>query len=56
MLIPDGDEHFVFTTRVSVSPLFLSWLVGFGKKAKVLYPESVAQQCRDLCMEVLSQY
>ena len=56
MLIPDGDEHFVFTTRVSVSPLFLSWLVGFGKKAKVLFPESVAQQCRDLCMEVLSQY
>ena len=56
MLIPDGEEHFVFTTRVAVSPLFLSWLVGFGKKAKVLYPESVAQQCRDLCMEVLSQY
>ena len=56
MLIPDGDDHFVFTVRVAVSPMFLSWVIGFGAKAKVLYPESVVAQCRELCLEALNQY
>jgi len=56
MLIPDGDDHFNFTVKVAVSPMFLSWVIGFGNKAKILYPESVAQQCRDLCQQTLNQY
>ena len=56
MLIPDGDEHFTFTVSVAVSPMFLSWVIGFGKKAKILYPESVANACKTLCKEALSQY
>ena len=56
MLIPDGEDHFVFTVRVAVSPMFLSWVIGFGNKAKVLHPEAVAEQCKALCLETLSQY
>ena len=56
MLIPDGNEHFNFTVSVAVSPMFLSWIIGFGSKAKILFPESVAEQCRSLCHETLSQY
>ncbi len=56
MLIPDGPEHFNFTVPVVVSPMFLSWVIGFGSKAKVLYPETVAQQCKNLCMQVIAQY
>ena len=56
MLIPDGEEHFVFTAEVAVSPMFLSWVIGFGQKAKILYPESVVQACQDLCQEALAQY
>ena len=56
MLIPDGDEYFNFTVPVAVSPMFLSWIIGFGCKAKILYPETVAEQCRQLCLETLSQY
>jgi len=56
MLIPDGDEHFNFTVRVAVSPMFLSWVIGFGNKAKILDPQTVAEQCRTLCQEALSQY
>lgn len=56
MLIPDGPDHFVFTVRVAVSPMFLSWVIGFGQKAKVLYPESVVESCRQLCLETLAQY
>ena len=56
MLIPDGDSHFNFTVRVEVSPMFLSWVIGFGNKAQILYPASVVEQCKKLCQETLSQY
>ena len=56
MLIPDGDDHFVFTVQVAVSPLFLSWVIGFGSKAKILYPQSVIDECKALCKEILAQY
>ena len=56
MLIPDGPEHFNFTVRVAVSPIFLSWLAGFGSKATILYPDPVIRQFRDLCLEALAQY
>ena len=56
MLIPDGEEHFNFTVPVAVSPMFLSWVIGFGSKAKILHPHSVADACRQLCLEAMSQY
>jgi len=28
----------------------------FGAKAKILYPQSVADQCKQLCLEAMSQY
>lgn len=56
MLIPDGAEHFNFTVPVAVSPMFLSWVVGFGDKARILYPDFVVEQCKALCRETLSQY
>lgn len=56
MLIPDGLGHFVFTVNVAVSPMFLSWVIGFGRKAKILYPQSVVDACQDLCREALEQY
>ena len=56
MLIPDGDDHFIFTVKVAVSPMFLSWVIGFGNKAQILYPQSVIDQCKDLCMQAMSQY
>ena len=56
MLIPDGDEHFNFTVSVAVSPMFLSWVMGFGNKAQILYPQSVVTQCKDLCHQIMTQY
>ena len=56
MLIPDGEEHFNFTVKVAISPMFLSWVIGFGAKAKILYPQSVADACKALCLEAMSQY
>jgi len=56
MLIPDGPEYFTFTVNVAVSPMFLSWVIGFGDKAKILHPQSVVEQCMDLCRQVMNQY
>ena len=56
LLIPDGDEHFVFTVNVAVSPMFLSWVIGFGSKAKILFPQSVIDQCWQMCREAMEQY
>ena len=56
MFIPDGEEHFVFTVQVAVSPMFLSWLMGFGSKAKILHPQSVIEKYKALCLDALSQY
>ena len=56
MLIPDGEDYFTFTVSVAVSPMFLSWVIGFGAKAKVVYPQPVVDQCKALCQEALNQY
>ena len=56
MLIPESEEYFNFTASVAVSPMFLSWVIGFGSKAKILYPESVVEQYKQLCRDVLNQY
>lgn len=56
MLIPDGQEHFNITVPVAVSPMFLSWVIGFGNKAKILYPPRVVDQYKALCQDILNQY
>lgn len=56
MMIPDGEDHFLFTVPVAISPMFLSWVIGFGDKAKILRPESAVQACRELCRQALEQY
>ena len=56
MLIPDGEDHFVFTVHVAVSPMFLSWVIGFGSKARILHPASVIDACRQMCQDAMSQY
>jgi hypothetical protein len=55
MLIPDGPDHCTFTAKVAVSPMFLSWIIGFGKKARILYPQSVVDQCRQICLDAMAQ-
>ena len=56
MLIPDGEAHFVFTVNVAVSPMFLSWVIGFGAKARILHPQSVVEAAKAMCREALEQY
>ena len=36
--------------------MFLSWIIGFGQKAKILYPQSVIDACKAMCREAMEQY
>ena len=54
ILIPDGEDHFIFSVSVSVSPNFLGWLAGFGGRAALLSPPSAVEQYRNLCNAALA--
>ncbi len=56
MLIPEGDSHFNVTVKVAVSPMFLSWLLGFGNQVKIMHPKSVVDEFKALCRKSLDQY
>ncbi len=40
-LIPDGEEHFLISTSVVISPKFYAWLFSFGDGAEVISPADV---------------
>lgn len=56
LLIPDGQDYFTFTAPVEISPLFLSWVMGFGSKAKILHPKYVVDRFLSLATEAATQY
>lgn len=56
MLIPDGPSHFTLTADIAVSPVFLSWVIQFGNRAKIVSPAPVVEACRDLLRQQLAQY
>lgn len=54
--VPDGENHFVVTTNVSVSDQFYAWVCGFGTKAKIVAPEKVAHEYQKYLRDILAQY
>lgn len=55
-VIPEGDSHFICHIKVAVSPHFLSWIMSFGKKAKILSPGCVSDKLYDLAKDVMEIY
>lgn len=51
-----GDDKFVANLRVAVSRQFLSWIIGFGSKAKIISPYSVAEKLFKLINETKENY
>ena len=41
---------------VEVSPTFLSWVMGFGSKMRILSPPQAREALAALCRETLAQY
>ncbi len=53
---PAEDGFFTVHLRISVSPTFLSWVLGFGKDMRILSPLSVKKQLLALAEETLLSY
>ena len=50
----EGADTFRVSVRVEVSPVFLSWAVGFGDRIRVLSPEWVRDEANRLAADWLS--
>lgn len=51
-----GEEQFEVSVRVSVSPLFLTWIMNFGGDIKILSPQSVIDDYVKLAKAALKLY
>ena len=50
------ETHFSVTAKVEISDQFFGWLLGFGKKAKLLYPDDVIDQFRAYMDKIREMY
>lgn len=42
------DDHFIARAEVAVNNVFFGWVFGFGRKVKILTPENVVKQYREM--------
>jgi len=50
------DDHFEITVEISESPVFLSWIAQFGRKAEIIAPASLRESMRALICELGETY
>lgn len=55
-IIKKDENHFICHIKVAVSPHFLSWIMSFGNKAKILSPKYVAEDMYKLAGEITEIY
>ena len=55
-IIPEDENHFICHIKVAQSPHFLSWIIGFGDKAKIISPETVVSEMHALLKSTLTRY
>lgn len=55
-ITPAGADHFNLSIKVAISPIFLSWVIGFGGKAEIIHPEWVREEMKAVAGEVYFKY
>ncbi len=55
-IIKKDETHFICHVRVAVSPHFLSWIMSFGPKAKLIAPDEVVEDMYRLARQVAEMY
>ena len=55
-IIKSDENHFVCRVKVAVSPQFLSWVIGFGDRARIISPDSVIDELYQLVESVKNTY
>ena len=56
MIIPKGVDQFVVNVNVKVCNMFLGWIIGLGDGAKILEPESVVDEVKQITERLKEQY
>ncbi len=52
----DDKRHFIVSAKVAISPQFYGWLLGFGIRAKLLYPDDVVADFKAYVDRVQKMY
>lgn len=55
-IIKRDENHFLCHVKVAVSPHFLSWIMSFGKKAKIISPSFVVEEMHKLAKDIAEIY
>ncbi len=55
-VVKKDDSHFISTVKVAASKNFLSWVISFGNKAKILSPADVVDEMKELIESVQNNY
>ena len=50
------DFGFKFTIRLLISPTFFAWVLGFGSDIRILSPNGVQQELREMLREIAKNY
>ena len=50
------DTHFTVSAEIEVSDQFFGWLLGFGKRAKLLYPSDVLEAFKAYLDKIREMY
>ena len=50
------DKHFTVNAEVEISEQFFGWLLGFGKRAKILYPNDTVEEFKAYLDKVREMY
>lgn len=53
MMIPQGDGTFSISATIAVSPTFFSWVFSFSGRVRILWPEAVVQEYKEMCKKAL---
>lgn len=55
-MVKKDEGHFVCRVKVAISPQFLSWIMAFEKRAKILSPDNVAEKLYQLARGITEMY
>lgn len=55
-IVKSDEKHFICSVNVAVSPHFLSWIMSFGKRAKIISPDYVVDEMYELLLEIKNNY
>ena len=50
------DRHFSISAKVEISDQFFGWLLGFGKKVKLIAPDDIREQFKSYIDKIREMY